>query len=118
LTIGSLYEQLDRTCFALAARKQVNDVVLETHNEVAHVQYTLQTGPARSDALAANVEMHLALLVPEVLLTAESVISLFLAIWSRLQCDCTEMLYWLKGTGEIVCFRLTVLSIYPDLLLV
>ncbi|KAF8351927.1 hypothetical protein F5887DRAFT_6191 [Amanita rubescens] len=83
LTIGSLYEQLD-----------------QTHNEVAHVQYTLQTGPARSDSQATNVQTHLALLVPEVLLTAESVISLFLAIWSRLQCDCTEMLYWLKGSGE------------------
>lgn len=93
----------------------MNDVSLETHNEVAHAQYALQTGPARSDVLVNNVQTHLALLVSDVLLTTESVISLFLAIWARLQCDCTEMLYWLKGTGENVRFRLTVLYIYPGL---
>ncbi|KAF8719153.1 hypothetical protein AX14_011392 [Amanita brunnescens Koide BX004] len=83
LAIGSLYEQLD-----------------QTYNEVAHVQYAVQTGPARSDVLVNNVQTHLALLVSDVMLTTESVISLFLAIWARLQCDCTEMLYWLKGAGE------------------
>ena len=93
----------------------MNDVSLETHNEVAHAQYALQTGPARSDVLLNNVQTHLALLVSDVLLTTESVIGLFLAVWARLQCDCTEMLYWLKGTGENVCFRLTVLFIYPGL---
>ncbi|KAK2460021.1 hypothetical protein APHAL10511_007944 [Amanita phalloides] len=77
--IGSLHEQLD-----------------QTYNEVAHAQYAVQTGPARSEVVVA----HLALLVCEALMTTESVISLFLATWSRLQCDCTEILYWLKGTGE------------------
>ncbi|KAF8634374.1 hypothetical protein AX15_000944 [Amanita polypyramis BW_CC] len=81
-TIGSHYEQLE-----------------QTYNEVAHVHYAIQTGPARSDALVNGVQTHLALLISEILLTTESIISLFLAIWSKLQCDCTEILYWLNGTG-------------------
>lgn len=77
--IGNLYEQLE-----------------QTQNQVAIAQYAFESRKARTDAVVGEV----ATLLSDVLLTTESVISLFLAIWSRLQYDCTEMMYWLKGRGD------------------
>ena len=74
------------------------NVSLETQNQVAIAQYAFDSRKARTDAIVGEV----ATLLSDVLLTTESMISLFLALWSRLQCDCTEMMYWLKGRGDAV----------------
>jgi hypothetical protein len=79
--IGNLYEQLE-----------------QTYNQVAYAQYAFQSSPAKADAIVGET----ATLISDVLVTTESFINLFLAIWSRLQCDCTEILHWLKGKGDIV----------------
>ncbi|PFH50847.1 hypothetical protein AMATHDRAFT_60338 [Amanita thiersii Skay4041] len=79
--VGNLYDQLDRI-----------------RNEVAHAHYTVQTGPARTGSLLSNVQTEIASLVSDLLQTSESILSLFLAIWARLQCDCAEILHWLGDT--------------------
>jgi len=82
-SIGRAYEQLDR--------KQ---------NEVAHAQYAAQTRQSRTDPVATAHTM-LSTFCLDQLLTSESGLSLYLAIWSRLRTDCSDILYWIKNpTGQ------------------
>src|ERR1700760_3206570 len=104
MAIGNLYEQLESKLFPLSLIYHILiDVSLETYNQVAYAQYAFQSSPAKADTIVGET----ATLVSDMLLTTETFINLFLAIWSRLQCDCTEILHWLKGKGDIVRFRLT-----------
>ncbi|KAF8624696.1 hypothetical protein AX17_007027 [Amanita inopinata Kibby_2008] len=80
--IGNLHDQLDRT-----------------RNEAAHAQYVAQTAPAR-DTIITSVQMDIFSLVSDALLTNELIFGFFLATWSRLLCDCTEILHWLKGSSK------------------
>jgi len=81
-SIGRAYEQLDR--------KQ---------NEVAHAQYAAQMRQSRTDPVATAHTMLSAFCLDQ-LLTSESGLSLYLAIWSRLRTDCSDILYWIKNPSE------------------
>jgi len=76
--IGKVYEQLDRK-----------------RNEVAHAQYAAQLCQSRTDPVATAHNMLSAFCLDQ-LLTSESGLSLYLAIWSRLKADCSDILYWIK----------------------
>ncbi|KAF9463275.1 hypothetical protein BDZ94DRAFT_1259539 [Collybia nuda] len=77
--IGRLCEQLDRT-----------------RNEVAHAQYASQVCRRKTDALAIT-QTTMSKLVSDEMIMLESGLSLFLSIWSRLQCDCIDILQWLQN---------------------
>lgn len=65
-------------------------------NEVAHAHYITQISLQKTDALTST---HTAVssLATDEMLTIESVMSLFLSIWSRLRIDCTDILQWLQN---------------------
>ncbi|KAF8062327.1 hypothetical protein FPV67DRAFT_266790 [Lyophyllum atratum] len=77
--IDRLYEQLDLT-----------------RNEVAHAQYTAQVCHRKTDAIT-TAQTAMSTLVSDEMIAIESGISFFLAIWSRLQWDCTDILHWLQN---------------------
>jgi len=77
--IGKVYEQLDRK-----------------RNEVVHAQYDAQLHQSRTDPVATAHTMVSAFCLDQ-LLTSESGLSLYLAIWSRLRTDCSDILYWIKS---------------------
>ncbi|KAF8809624.1 hypothetical protein BYT27DRAFT_7093581 [Phlegmacium glaucopus] len=77
--IGKAYEQLDRK-----------------RNEVAHAQYAAQLRQSRTDPVATAHTMLSAFSLDQ-LLTSESGLSLYLAIWSRLRTDCSDIFHWIKN---------------------
>lgn len=57
---------------------------------------------SRTDPVAAAHTMLSAFCL-EQLLTSESGLSLYLAIWTRLRTDCSDILYWIKNpAGQTV----------------
>ncbi|RDB23491.1 hypothetical protein Hypma_009392 [Hypsizygus marmoreus] len=79
VSLGRLYEQLDLT-----------------RNEVAHAQYTAQVCHRKTDAIT-TAQTTMSTIVFDEMIAIESGLSLFLSIWSRLQCDCTDILQWLQN---------------------
>lgn len=81
-------------------------------NEVAHAQYAAQLRHSGKDFLS-GVQTTLATLVSDDILTFESGLSLFLAVWSRLRTDCSEMFHWLQNPSPQAKIPLAV-STYAE----
>ena len=78
------------------------NIFLGKQNEVAHAQYAAQMRQSRTDPVATAHTMLSAFCLDQ-LLTSESGLSLYLAIWSRLRTDCSDILYWIKNpSGQSV----------------
>lgn len=69
---------------------------LGKRNEVAHAQYAAQLRQSRTDPVATAHTMLSAFSLDQ-LLTSESGLSLYLAIWSRLRTDCSDIFHWIKN---------------------
>ncbi|KAJ6591114.1 hypothetical protein DFH09DRAFT_193770 [Mycena vulgaris] len=67
-----------------------------TRNEVTHAQYTTQISHRRSDVLS-KARIAISDLVPNEILLLEASLSLFLAIWLRLQADCLDIANWIQN---------------------
>jgi len=67
-----------------------------TRNEVAHAQYTTQISHRKSDVLS-KARTAISDLVPNEISILETAMSLFMAIWLRLQADCLEIVNWLQN---------------------
>ncbi|KAL0946185.1 hypothetical protein HGRIS_012446 [Hohenbuehelia grisea] len=80
IAVGRLYEQLDRT-----------------HNEVAHADYAAQVSHRRNDSVTTS-RAAVSSLASDQMMAIQGSLGLFLAIWSRLQTDCTEILRWVQTT--------------------
>ncbi|KAF8902623.1 hypothetical protein CPB84DRAFT_1775843 [Gymnopilus junonius] len=81
--IGRAYENTDRK-----------------RNEVAHAQYASQLRQNRTDPLAIAQTM-VSTYFSDQTLTSESVLGLFLSIWSRLRTDCSEIFHWIKNPSHV-----------------
>jgi len=100
-SIGRAYEQLDRVSLLklLMSLMVLTLPSLGKQNEVAHAQYAAQMRQSRTDPVATAHTMLSAFCLDQ-LLTSESGLSLYLAIWSRLRTDCSDILYWIKNPSE------------------
>ncbi|KAJ7481627.1 hypothetical protein FB451DRAFT_1129986 [Mycena latifolia] len=70
-----------------------------TRNEVAHAQYTTQISHRKSDVLS-KARTAISDLIPNGMLLLEASLSLFLAIWLRLQADCLDIVNWIQNNRE------------------
>ena len=74
---------------------------LGKRSEVIHAQYAAQVRQSRTDPVATAHSMLSAFCLDQ-LLTSESGLTLYLAIWSRLRTDCSDILHWIKSPGQFV----------------
>ena len=70
-------------------------ICIGNRNEVTHAQYTAQVCHRKTDALT-TAQTAISILVSDEMVAIESSLSFFLSIWSRLQFDCNDILYWLQ----------------------
>ncbi|KAJ7248613.1 hypothetical protein B0H12DRAFT_1234932 [Mycena haematopus] len=70
-----------------------------TRNEIAHAQYTTQISHRKSDALS-KARTAISDLVPNGILMLEAALSLFTAIWLRLQTDSLDIFNWVQNNRD------------------
>ncbi|KAJ7628570.1 hypothetical protein FB45DRAFT_40738 [Roridomyces roridus] len=70
-----------------------------TRNQIAHAQYTTQISHRKSDALS-TARIAISDLVPSQISTLETTLSLFMAVWLRLQADCLDIFNWVTNNRE------------------
>ncbi|KAF8208307.1 hypothetical protein K438DRAFT_1813786 [Mycena galopus ATCC 62051] len=73
-----------------------------TRNEVAHAQYTAQISHRKSDVLS-KARTTISDLVPNEMLVLEAALSLFTAIWMRLQADSLDIFNWVQHNRVSWC---------------
>lgn len=66
---------------------------------MAHAHYAVQISHRQKDILT-TVRSAMSTLVSDEILTVQSGLTFFLAIWSGLQTDCTDIYNWLKDPGS------------------